>query len=105
MDLLKKLTFYDKTKAGFYITALLLTVIFFDFEEVGMATHTPPLSFIIPFLFCLVGILWLIIDLLILSAEKINNKNSGSSEYNISTHLYGLIIPGIFVIGIILYSL
>ncbi len=92
---------YGKVKMIFYVLGFLLSISIFSPEEIRTATHTPPLSFVIPFVICLIGIIWLILDILYLLGNKMIYKAPKNLNFNISFHFYGITLHALIVAGII----
>lgn len=82
---------YNKIVLGFYLVALLIAILSgFRFGFTG--THTPPVPFLIELLTISIGLVWLLIDTIVVSLKR------KQTWRDIAGHVVGLVLSAFFVV-------
>lgn len=97
------MTGYNKVKFVFYSIGIFLTFVFFDSDEIRSATHTPPLSFVLPFIISFIGSIWLLFDAMVFVGNKMVNKEPKELNMSFIFHIVGIGVP--VAICIMIYKL
>ncbi|WP_146153498.1 hypothetical protein [Adhaeribacter arboris] len=78
----------------YYLIAFTITSIL-GFKLGFSHSHTPPASFILGFVFTLIGVIWLLVDLIKAAIKKTNSKE------RMVAHVIGLLANGVVIIFIL----